>query len=334
MILEGIGTICIQHPIWTSFLTAGLVSYYSYRKSLPRTGPDRPALVLDAISCGKPLYYFGVGSNLSRTHLENRSISGKKIDIISMEPCYIPGYRLAFNLRGIPPMEPAMGSLEQISIPSPTSGTVASGEGVVPSKPLKAYERAECHGSLIQLSPEAYETVYRSEGGHKGAVQSYEEIVVTCIPYDKSKPPVQAVAYSARNHTRLVQDVPPSLRYMTIIRNGAKELGLKTCYQEWLEDHPVQKPCSNLLKKVSKHSMVFYFTSIMIFQSRFISFVQCRLLEVLHLIGSKWMPDMMYEAAACMILFPTAFGGVLILMLMEATGKTPPPLKKFMAKSD
>eukprot|EP00553_Chaetoceros_curvisetus_P000058 CAMPEP_0204624364 /NCGR_PEP_ID=MMETSP0717-20131115/10121_1 /ASSEMBLY_ACC=CAM_ASM_000666 /TAXON_ID=230516 /ORGANISM="Chaetoceros curvisetus" /LENGTH=235 /DNA_ID=CAMNT_0051639733 /DNA_START=264 /DNA_END=971 /DNA_ORIENTATION=- len=235
-------------------------------------------------------------------------------------------------------MEPSMGSLEPISIrsmgQSAESGAVAAGEGAVPSKPLKAYGRGECHGSLIQLSPEDYESVYKSEGGHQGAAQGYKEIVVKCIPYDKSKPPVKAIAYRARDHSRLVQDAPPSMRYMTIIRNGAKELGLKTCYQEWLEEHPVQKPCSKLLKKVSMYNMIFYFTSIMVFQSRFIPFVQSRLLEMLYSIGSNWMTEIMCEVVACMILFPPACVGFVIGKMLEATGKFPPPLKKFMEKLD
>ena len=196
-----------------------LLLYRAYIKSYPTTGPDRPQLVLDSIEHKTPIYYFGVGSNLSRQKLENRSWDGgRKIRILSMEPCVIPDHRLAFNMRGFPPLEPAMGGLEPLPKPSASSSPASRTLKHMPSRPLKSYEREECHGALIKLSAEDYERVYKSEGGGRGAAQGYEEIIVTCVPYDKSHPPVQAVAYRARKHVRLRVDTAPSKRYMSIIR--------------------------------------------------------------------------------------------------------------------
>ena len=83
--------------------TATLLLYRSYHASLPKSSPVRPALVLDAIERDEPLYYFGVGSNLSRKKLEGRSVCGRKIEVLSMEPCVIPHHRLAFNMAAFPP---------------------------------------------------------------------------------------------------------------------------------------------------------------------------------------------------------------------------------------
>ena len=111
----GISSICTIANLGLAATTlTTLLMYQSYRNSLPKSAPIRPNLVLDAIENNKPLYYFGVGSNLSRKKLEERSICGKKINPLSMEPCVIPHHRLAFNLRAFPPLEPAMGSLEPL----------------------------------------------------------------------------------------------------------------------------------------------------------------------------------------------------------------------------
>jgi hypothetical protein len=331
--------------------------YRAYLKSLPTSGPARPQLVLDAIQNDTPIYYFGVGSNLSRQKLENRSICGSKIHIISMEPCVIHDYRLAFNMRAFPPLEPAMGSLEPLP-----SAYVNSGNGNHPAEPsslssdidssaskkrdaearkksykrreseaLKAYERQECHGALIQLSAEDYERVYKSEGGGSGARQGYEEIIITCVPYDESKKPVLAVAFRAREHCRLAKDVCPSKRYMSIIREGAAELGLKHCYQKWLEEHPVQAESSKLFKMVAINSMLFTFTLSMGLQLRVISDVQSNILFKLYVLPTepKWK-QVMGEAAAGIVLLPTACIGFVFKGLLQATGLMPPGLQKWM----
>ena len=56
---------------------ATLLLYRSYYNSLPQAPPTRPHLILNAKEKNDPVYYFGVGSNMSRKKLENRSICGK-----------------------------------------------------------------------------------------------------------------------------------------------------------------------------------------------------------------------------------------------------------------
>jgi len=315
-----------------------LLLYRSYTKSLPTDDPKRPQLILDAIANDSPIYYFGVGSNLSRKKLENRSICGKKIHIVSMEPCVIPGFRLAFNMRAFPPLEPAMGSLEPLD--SYYDGAAAADDDRAEqeaallkrteSRALKSYEKEECHGALIKLSSEDYERVYKSEGGGSGAMQGYEEIIVTCVPYDKSHPPVKAVAFRAREHVRLTRDPCPSKRYMTIIREGAAELGLKSCYQQWLEDHPVQDP-SPAFRKLAINSMVFTITLSMGLKIRIVSHVQSWLLFKMYVLPTepKWK-QILGEVAAAIVLLPTALAGFVFKGLLEASGAMPPQLKRWV----
>jgi hypothetical protein len=59
------------------------------------------------------IYYFGIGSNMLRSKLENRGINGTTIELMEMEPAYVPNYRLAFNMKGFPPLEPGMGVRRQ-----------------------------------------------------------------------------------------------------------------------------------------------------------------------------------------------------------------------------
>jgi hypothetical protein len=120
---------------------------------------------------------------MSRKKLENRGLNVTKIDILKMP----------FNMRGFPPMEPGMGSLE------PVTAT---------SQPLLAYEKAElCHGAaLVRLTPENYESVWNGK--------DTKRLSFKLIPMGKGRKPVQAVALRAGAHVRLAHDPCPSVRYM------------------------------------------------------------------------------------------------------------------------
>jgi hypothetical protein len=261
-----------------------------------------------------------------------------------MEPCVIPGFRLAFNTRAFPPLEPAMGSLEPL--PGKQNGhdpseTTLAQDGHDPtattlrrrrdSMALSAYENEECHGALIKLSVDDYERVYKSEGGGSGDMQVYEEIVVTCVPYDESHPPVQAVAFRAREKFRLEQDLCPSKRYMNIIREGAMELGLKPCYQDWLAAHPIQQPPSKLLKMMAINSILFTVPLSMGLKFRLLNDMQTYLLFKFYVASSepKWK-QILGELAVGAILFPTAICGFVLRGTLELTGLMPAVLKKWV----
>ena len=231
-----------------------------------------------------------------RSKLENRGINGTKIEVISFEPAVVPNYRLAFNLQGLPPLEPGMGSLEPIPAipPPPITTTASSTPSLSLSSPtdnnnqrldydstdsavavaasttsLLEYEHQECHGALVKLTAENYVKVMASEGvkGDNDPNQGYEEIIVDAYPYStyddddikkqhRPRDPVKAVALRARKHVRLKTDPSPSLRYMTILRMGAQELHLLPSYQKFLAQHPVQKPLSPRYKNYVIYNLV------------------------------------------------------------------------------
>jgi hypothetical protein len=122
-----------------------------------------------------------------RKKLENRGLNGMKIDIQTMEVAFIPRYRLTFNLRGFPPIQPGMGSLEPVD---------------ANSKALFAYEHEECYGALVKLSqPKIYEKVMRSKGVTGDSNDpAYKEIVVNIYVHNWPGKPVKVVDLMTRSH--------------------------------------------------------------------------------------------------------------------------------------
>mmetsp|Transcript_37024 Transcript_37024/g.42235 ORF Transcript_37024/g.42235 Transcript_37024/m.42235 type:complete len:349 (-) Transcript_37024:92-1138(-) len=279
---------------------------------------DRPQLVKDSIENNTPIYYFGLGSNMLREKLENRGMNGTKIDILTMEAAIVPNYRLAFNLRGFPPIEPGMGSLEPVD---------------ANSQALLKYEKDECHGALIKLSPENYEKVMRSEGvgntATRSTEQGYEEIVVDAYPYRGMKS-VKAIALRARPHVRLRYDPCPSARYMNILKEGAKELDLELSYQEFLSRHPVQT-LTTWQRKEAIYNIVFVFTISFILKWRGLSKFQNRLL---FLVYARPSTPLIIRVASHLItatiLLPGATIGCLMLFAWKITGTTPPQITRMM----
>ena len=72
--------------------------------------------------------------------------------------CTAPGYRLAFTMRGFPPLEPAMASVE-------------------PS------DAEACPGCVYEMDRDAYEALWASEGGQMER-RPYGEIVIKVVDDD------------------------------------------------------------------------------------------------------------------------------------------------------
>lgn len=267
------------------------------------TMDHRPALVRDALANDQPLYYFGLGSNMLRSKLEGRSPDGKKIEVLSFEPAVVSGYRLSFNLRGFIPLEPAMGALEPIESSSSSL-----------SIPLVKYHKPECHGALVQLTPENYERVMRSEGvGTSPSPHGYEEMVVTAVPYGNDATPVLAIALRAKPSSRLPRDACPSARYMKLLREGAAELGLKPCYQEFLASIPVQET-PKWLRHLAVNNMVFTLTMSAGFASHsIVREMQSWLLHRAYVPSTApRLQRTVSEVAVASVLLPGSIVGVLI----------------------
>ena len=116
-----------------------IFSFYFLIVGCSTTTNSRPHMLTGAKDGNSKLYYFAVGSNMLKSKLINRGINNTLIDVISIKPAVVNDHRLAFNMKGFPPLEPAMGGIE------PCNGN-------------------DCHGALIEVTYENYNKIWLSEG--------------------------------------------------------------------------------------------------------------------------------------------------------------------------
>ena len=264
------------------------------------TAPTRPSMLTSAAP-GDVVHYFGVGSNMLRSKIVSRGINGSSIEVLEMRPALVRGHRLAFNMRGFPPLEPGMGGIEE----SPAE---------------------ECHGALCTMTAENYEKLWQSEGGAMPN-PGYEEIVVEAEGYGLSQR-VLAVALRARPHVRLRRDADPSQRYMRMRVDGAKELGLTSEYGAKLEAITTQRATGVLRMLAVQH--LFFATLLFRPRLRWLGRAISALLWVAYVPSSHPTALRRYAGNVCLslLLLPTAFLGTLVRMGMWATGTPVPPMMK------
>ena len=213
------------------------------------TTTSRPPYITKALETNDVVHYLGVGSNLLKEKLTNRGLNGTTIHFNSFKGGTAKDHRLAFNLRGFLPLEPAMGGIE------PCEGAILQ-------------------GSLVELPAQEYQKIWLSEGGGSPK-PGYEEYLVQVTPNDGGKP-VTAIALRAAPHCRLSMDASPSQRYMDIIVRGAKELGLDNQYIDSLMAVTTAQvhPC---LKFVASKNYIFA-RQMFLWKVRFITMAVSRLM--------------------------------------------------------
>ena len=262
--------------------------------------PTRPSMLTSAAP-GDVVHYFGIGSNMLRSKIVSRGVNGSSIEVLEMRPALVRGHRLAFNMRGFPPLEPGMGGIEE----SPAE---------------------ECHGALCTMTAENYEKLWQSEGGAMPN-PGYEEIVVEAEGYGLPQR-VRAVALRARPHVRLRRDADPSQRYMRMLVDGAKELGLSSSYVAKLEAITTQRATGVLRMLAVQH--LFFATLLFRPRLRWAGRAISAMLWVAYVPSSHPTALRRYAGNACLslLLLPTAFLGTLVRLGMWATGKDIPPMMK------
>ncbi|KAJ1399749.1 hypothetical protein B484DRAFT_458282 [Ochromonadaceae sp. CCMP2298] len=253
----------------------------------------RPAYITQALSSNTPVYYVGVGSNMLRSKVTNRGANGTTIALRSFGPGRVPGFRLAFNLRGFPPLEPGMGGIEP------------DNEGTL-------------HGALMQLDAQEYQKLWLSEGGGMDN-PGYIEEVVDAYAYGAIKP-VKAIALRAAQHSRLSRDAEPSARYMGILTEGARELGLEPSYQAYLEALPTASPPRALVwlarRSLSLLSLLFRLKIRSVFR------VWSRILYAVYVPSTYWWPLVrLSELTTGLLLLLPAVLGLGVELYRKAAGK-------------
>jgi hypothetical protein len=143
-------------------------------------------------------WYFAYGSNMA-----SRVITGRRgVTPISTERARLDGYRLVFDMRGIPLLEPGFASI-----------ALSAGDCV--------------HGVLYRLTRASLTRIDRSEGA------AYRSIGVGVVGERSGE-----VVASAYANSRPVAGLRPSRRYMRLICEGAREAGLPADYVAKLEAEP------------------------------------------------------------------------------------------------
>ena len=181
--------------------------------------------------------------------LEETLIGRRKVNPLAKTPAACAGHRLAFSALGFPPFEPSFASVEPIPRDSPP---------------------AVCHGVLWRLTNEDWLRVCATEG----VPLAYVPLRVRVNPYvpggfeddqlrnsvlgtvteaaalagteNESQRPgytVSAVTLRAVQASRALfglplLELPPSRRYMGLLRAGAKEAGLSSSWQAKLAELP------------------------------------------------------------------------------------------------
>ncbi len=147
-------------------------------------------------------WYFAYGANTNPSVLQGR----RKIQPESAEHATLDGFRLTFNLRGIPLVEPVFANIE----PAPD---------------------AQVHGVLYRLKPEAQARLDMLEGEGK----YYRSVDVDVTGDDSGV--VRAKAYfglKTRSAGR------PSRRYLELLIDGGQHHGFPAEYLEFLAKQPTR----------------------------------------------------------------------------------------------
>ncbi|XWX02370.1 hypothetical protein V2A60_010407 [Cordyceps javanica] len=209
--------------------------------------------------------YLAYGSNMcAQTFLGMR-----KIKPLSQMNVYVPSLRLTFSLPGVAYMEPCFGNVDYRD----TNSDTADGH------PDKHWDGCLV-GVVYEVTKADWRNIMRTEGG--GA--SYKEIVVPCFPLASAKGVATLPeTFMARTlHAPRTPDsqrpgncgwwdrlttgpyrprddyAQPSLRYLKLLRTGAREHDLPETYQDYLDSIQPYTP-THTSQKIGKFLFIILF---------------------------------------------------------------------------
>mmetsp|Transcript_12855 Transcript_12855/g.18770 ORF Transcript_12855/g.18770 Transcript_12855/m.18770 type:complete len:250 (+) Transcript_12855:83-832(+) len=189
--------------------------------------------------------YFAFGSNMALATME----SLRNITPLASTAAVLPGHRLAFNVPGMPFIEPSWASIEPID-----------SEGISNSN-----KNHLVHGVLYKLTEKDFVTVCQSEGvplsytlhrcqpipyigdNEKAGWDTYQKTLTESNNNNKQKDASKqnvlgsVPAYTlraGRTEWRKGKDIPPSSSYMRVLVRGAREFSIDDDYICMLEKIP------------------------------------------------------------------------------------------------
>lgn len=216
------------------------------------------------------VWYFAFGSNLNpKVFGPESSRRGRKVSPKQVKTGYVPGWRLACNLKAVPIIEPGMGNIAPIlprhDAHAPTTenlaGTLTDEVRVVSNAVTQAQEpifahndrTQQCvHGAAFLITKREFDEIYKSEGGKEGHYR-IEPLDMICYSRnvnessstaEQSEETLRVYAcYCPPHDEKCKMDLDlPSERYITLIREGARHYKLDPAYCDYLDTYPAACP--------------------------------------------------------------------------------------------
>lgn len=186
--------------------------------------------------------------------LSSTMVDLRQVHPIASTAAILPGYRLRFNVPGLPGIEPSWASVEP-ALPFPSSSTTNEIDN-------------DClvHGVMHTLTAADFATICRTEGvpfsyalqkcrvipyigdGRDAGQCAWKEhalsskiITTTVSNFEWDVSAYTLVAGPMVSLRQRKEDIPPSRSYMNVLQRGAKDFLLDESYQRTLELIPVGK---------------------------------------------------------------------------------------------
>jgi hypothetical protein len=159
----------------------------------------------------------------------------RKIQPFEYHPVRVPGWTLDFHLPSMPYFEPGMGCIHPIP---------------------KGADEQELHGVAYLVSAADYRHIRKTEGGgYKDT--GYQDINVECVRYDGQQFTAKTLV-RPENHYH-VDSLLPSKRYLTLLRDGAREHGITNEYVDYLESLRHYEPKETVGKQIGRYVLLAIF---------------------------------------------------------------------------
>ncbi|KAI5795213.1 hypothetical protein EDC01DRAFT_654520 [Geopyxis carbonaria] len=241
-------------PLSTPTAVDGITELLHSTEHAPHTPPPLPPAAAGDAEKHRTVFYLAYGSNLCASTFEG----SRGIKPLSATNVHVPGLTLTFSLPGIAYVEPCFANVlrrdpdDPADAAAPAAGSCASlapGSCAAGSDTTPLLQHGDgCDdedrdpqwpsgliGVVYEVTPEDFATIIATEGG--GA--SYADVVVPTHPLSAPDTVIEAhtllAPLSDLRMSPCGRTAQPSLRYLNLLRTGAREHDLPAEYVAYLD---------------------------------------------------------------------------------------------------